>query len=438
MPAPGTSSRSQQEDEGEEEEADGLGSLPSSSSSMAPPSSLPTLKAGRSRAQKKRQDFSPIPAEDCFEQALEVDLDGQGSWRVYYTPPHPPRSKQSTTTKSSSFSPVAHNTSSTKPNDPTLASLQLPDVASDEEDDDEISSSSPGTVFLFHHGAGFSALSFALAAKEIKKLTQGEAGVMAIDCRGHGRTRHPPEVSLPLDMSLEQLTNDYVSVLLKLYPPPTPMPTFVLVGHSMGGSVVVSLSTALQSLPRPAKVAGVAVLDVVEGTAMDALEGMKGIVLSHPKGFKSVEEAIRWHGDSGSIHNLDSARRSVCSLLVKNSKYRESDQSQGIDSTEPMEELQEEQDETEDQTFDDRASSSFPYIWRANLLATQPHWRGWFEGLSNRFLTARTARLLLLAGTDRLDKDLMVGQMQGKYQLTVFTDVGHCLQEVSVYRLKDP
>ena len=35
----------------------------------------------------------------------------------------------------------------------------------------------------------------------------------------------------------------------------------------------------------------------------------------------------------------------------------------------------------------------------------------------------------MLAGTDRLDKDLMIGQMQGKYQLQVFPEAGHFLHE---------
>lgn len=55
---------------------------------------------------------------------------------------------------------------------------------------------------------------------------------------------------------------------------------------------------------------------------------------------------------------------------------------------------------------------------------------GWFEGLSAKFLTTRAARLLVLAGTDRLDNQLMIGQMQGKFQLVVVPGVGHMLQEV--------
>ena len=53
----------------------------------------------------------------------------------------------------------------------------------------------------------------------------------------------------------------------------------------------------------------------------------------------------------------------------------------------------------------------------------------------------------MLAGTDRLDTPLMIGQMQGawavlsasdasgKYQLVVLQDVGHCLQEDAPDRL---
>jgi len=50
-------------------------------------------------------------------------------------------------------------------------------------------------------------------------------------------------------------------------------------------------------------------------------------------------------------------------------------------------------------------------MWRTDLLATEPFWEEWYEGLSRHFLEARCARLLVLAGQERLDKELMVGQM---------------------------
>ncbi len=58
-----------------------------------------------------------------------------------------------------------------------------------------------------------------------------------------------------------------------------------------------------------------------------------------------------------------------------------------------------------------------------------PHWREWFTGLSGQFLGAPVAKLLLLAGTDRLDRDLTIGQMQGKFQLDVLPEAGHCVHE---------
>lgn len=61
------------------------------------------------------------------------------------------------------------------------------------------------------------------------------------------------------------------------------------------------------------------------------------------------------------------------------------------------------------------ASSQGKYIWRVNLFKSEPFWKSWFENLSKLFLSAPSnGRLLLLAGIDRLDKDLTIGQMQGE------------------------
>eukprot|EP00301_Raphidiophrys_heterophryoidea_P003708 c11663_g1_i3.p1 GENE.c11663_g1_i3~~c11663_g1_i3.p1 ORF type:complete len:115 (+),score=23.45 c11663_g1_i3:315-659(+) len=67
--------------------------------------------------------------------------------------------------------------------------------------------------------------------------------------------------------------------------------------------------------------------------------------------------------------------------------------------------------------------------WRSNLEPTQHHWRGWFEGLSSRFLSIGCPKLLILAGRDRLDKELMLGQMQGKFQVLIFPEASHMVQE---------
>jgi protein phosphatase methylesterase 1 len=71
------------------------------------------------------------------------------------------------------------------------------------------------------------------------------------------------------------------------------------------------------------------------------------------------------------------------------------------------------------------------YTWRIDLHKTEPFWQGWFKGMSAKFLSLQCPKLLMLAGVDRLDKDLTVGQMQGKFQMNVISNVGHAVHEDS-------
>lgn len=172
-----------------------------------------------------------------------------------------------------------------------------------------------------------------------------------------------------------------------------------------------------------ASLLGYAVLDVVEGSAMDALHSMHTYLSTRPGGFASVQAAIDWHIRSRTVRNSISARASVPALLSR---------TESVDA-------------------------SRPWRWRTNLAATQPFWEGWFVGLSKKFLHAKGGKLLLLAGTDRLDTELTIGQMQGesrhmspfclrprirkaggciahvrstgKYALQVFPEAGHFIHE---------
>ena len=69
------------------------------------------------------------------------------------------------------------------------------------------------------------------------------------------------------------------------------------------------------------------------------------------------------------------------------------------------------------------------YTWRTDLFASEKFWREWFTGMSAKFLSSPASRLLILAGTDRLDKDLTIGQMQGKFQMKILPACGHIVQE---------
>lgn len=71
-----------------------------------------------------------------------------------------------------------------------------------------------------------------------------------------------------------------------------------------------------------------------------------------------------------------------------------------------------------------------PYIWRIDLSRTEPYWVEWFDNLSKVFLSSKGgAKLLLLAGVDRLDGPMTIGQMQGKFQMQVLPRVGHIIHE---------
>lgn len=69
------------------------------------------------------------------------------------------------------------------------------------------------------------------------------------------------------------------------------------------------------------------------------------------------------------------------------------------------------------------------YKWRIDLSKTECHWPGWFKGLSSLFLNCSVPKLLILAGIDTLDRELTVGQMQGKFQMQVLPQCGHAVHE---------
>lgn len=244
-------------------------------------------------------------------------------------------------------------------------------------------------LFVCHHGAGSSGLTFALFAAELL-ARMPSAGVMSVDARGHGFTTHH---ELEVDShaySLAALSDDLVDMIRTTQAELSwaELPNMLLVGHSLGGAVVTDVAKRgiLGS-----KLVGFAVIDVVEGSAMDALKSMKTYLGTRPLSFESEQAAIDWHTRSRTLHNPESAKISVPSLLVRN--------------------------------------SSALLVWRTELEKTIAYWENWFTGMSDSFLAGKAAKLLILAGTDRLDKSLMIGQMQGKFQLEVFPEAGHFVQE---------
>lgn len=94
--------------------------------------------------------FAPISASGYFDAANQVSVSSRGlESRVYYTPPKY----------------AGRN----------------------------------GTVIFCHHGAGYSGLSFACFAQEVKDLSAGNCGVMSLDARRHGECLLLPSILGVLD-----------------------------------------------------------------------------------------------------------------------------------------------------------------------------------------------------------------------------------------------
>lgn len=284
-------------------------------------------------------------------------------------------------------------------------------------------SGSEGPVLLLLHGGGHSALSWAVFSSLI--ISRVKCRVVAVDLRGHGDTKVVDSDNL----SAEKMSRDVGDIINTLYG--ANAPPVLLIGHSMGGAIAVH-SAAKNLVP---SLQGLCVIDVVEGTAMDALNSMQTFLRSRPKIFNSVESAIEWSVKSGQIRNLESAR---VSMLGQLKRYEEEQNSPGS-SHAFVDTAINEEDEEEEGGIAKKEKKNEPsisikedkpeYTWRIELSKTEKYWEGWFKGLSNLFLSCPVPKLLLLAGVDRLDRDLTIGQMQGKFQMQVLPQCGHAVHE---------
>ena len=278
--------------------------------------------------------------------------------------------------------------------------------------------------------------------------------VCAIDLRGHGNTI----TSADEDLSINTLTQDVISVITTLYPS---VPPVILAGHSLGGAVAVHVAAA-----RVLPIAGLVVVDVVEGTALKSLATIPHYLSTRPPGFASVEQGIEWAVRSQTIRHLGSARASFAAQLAQTKHqpqpriipYKLSSNSSSALSLSPSMSQEKEKNDHKSQTIpvhisrpDTRLPTNIPnspnssnnptsinvnistcppaWTWRVDLIKSQQYWEGWFRNMSELFLSAPCHKCLLVSGTDRLDTPLTIAHMQGKFQLKLVTSAGHCVHE---------
>ncbi|XP_058815831.1 protein phosphatase methylesterase 1 [Topomyia yanbarensis] len=285
----------------------------------------------------------------------------------------------------------------------------------------------PGPLLVLLHGGGFSALSWAHFSMEITKIIHCQC--LAIDIRGHGDTLTANED----DLSAETLAQDIGDVLQAMYGESSP--PVILIGHSMGGAICVHVAY----LNIVNALIGIVVIDVVEGTALEALASMQSFLRSRPNTFKSIQHAVEWSVRSGQIRNIDSARVSMPGQIVNIETGKLSTNELPL----PEESTGECTRFTNPNAIAEDAEMSVPiaappapsssnvkkYTWRIDLSKSETYWEGWFQGLSQKFLDVGVPKLLLLAGIDNLDRALTVGQMQGKFQMQVLARCGHAVHE---------
>lgn len=161
----------------------------------------------------------------------------------------------------------------------------------------------------------------------------------------------------------------------------------VVVGHSMGGALAVHIAKT-GAIPA---LAGLVVIDVVEGTALEALSSMNALLAGRPKAFRSLAHAIEWSVRSGQTRNIESARVSMPGQLrpmsldeahssgARPNPPADADRSGSIaehdDAAAPVVAAA----AAATAATEPRPASQLEgtgFTWRTNLLDTQPYWKG--------------------------------------------------------------
>ena len=199
-------------------------------------------------------------------------------------------------------------------------------------------------ILVLLHGGGYSALTWSVFVKSINEIC--ECKIIAIDLRGHGSTRTENDD----DLSIETLVDDIYNVLICLfnsdssnvdqfssnkevknnqnaealltmddiaYKPTSEqvnLPPLCLIGHSMGGALITHASFKLSTI---CTITGLIVIDVVEGTALDALQSMHLVLKNRQSSFNSIKGAIEWCIRNNQTKNIEAARISFPGQIKK-------------------------------------------------------------------------------------------------------------------------
>lgn len=445
-----------------------------------------------------QRDYNPISWTEYFDEALDITIERESTAGDASDLSND--SMRSESVANNSFRVYLRNFK--KPYAPGRTSGQYANHEDIDVTAEERTTFSQIPTLVMLHGGGYSALTWAQFVRHVEKLCH--CRILAIDLRSHGDTKTTNDDQ----MNIKNLVSDVIDVTHKVHRVTgfADTPKTVVIGHSMGGAIAIKCAArCAEELP---SLVGLIVIDVVEGTAKDALPLMMSVIKTRPTKFTSLQNAIEWCVRSGMAKNLDAAKVSMPGNLVNittnelaiHDLVADGDDNQmiasikrhkhhialdqllsprspsfgnaplpprvsaikssdceglapahvsrpvcrgGVGSAPHREDVIEESSDEMDaqpgrasEVLDDDGYKRPPevakcgYAWRTNLAKTNPFWSGWFEGLSSDMLSAPVqGRLLLLAGIDRLDKTLTIGQMQGKFMMKVLPKCGHAVHE---------
>jgi len=173
---------------------------------------------------------------------------------------------------------------------------------------------------------------------------------------------------------------------------------FVLVGHSVGGSVVTHLASSNIQSEENSRIRGVMALDTFEREGNMFLTKLPSLFENGmiPSSFSSVEEGVEWAVANKRPFNSSSASLSTPHLLSQ--------------PTPPSEMVE----------------------WRTDLLSFEEDWETWFEGFSSSFCSLPVPSLMVVSGQrawEQLDVSIIIGEKNGTCQVLPVPHSFHCIQE---------
>mmetsp|Transcript_3358 Transcript_3358/g.6099 ORF Transcript_3358/g.6099 Transcript_3358/m.6099 type:complete len:329 (+) Transcript_3358:62-1048(+) len=235
---------------------------------------------------------------------------------------------------------------------------------------------------LFIHGMG------SCGATWHNQITQLSPFFLTIcpDLRGHGFSGDCSS----LDMDL--LVKDIIHIITTLQHSVIGRRKIILIGHSVGASIATFAAHALTTT-HDSLLGGVVCLDMAEGTALAALPHMKAMLDTWPKSFPSIDSCVDWSVRHHHPTSVCSAEKSIPPTLRRIPSDSGSNSSPDCEG---------------------------PYFFRTSLRECEANWESWFVGFNAAFLNLsklKTPHILLLSTPERMDNELTVANMQGKFQL---------------------